>query len=479
MSALGIGSGLDANSLVTQLMAVEKQPLKLLDQQEAGYQAKLTTLGTVKSAIASFQSAALALSSASAVAYSASSSDSSVLTATSATGAVVGSYSIAVTNLAQPQKLIAAGQASTTAAIGTGAATTLTFTLGTISGGSLSSGTYTDATFTADGTKTPVTVAIGSTNNTLGGIRDAINAANAGVTASIVNDGSGTPYRLVLTSSSTGAAHSVRVEVAGDGSIASLLAYDANSNTGQKLSQTQLAQNAQLTVDGVNVTSATNAVTGAIQGVTLNLAAKTVSGPITVSVQRNTSALSSAVSSLVYAYNSAHSTISGATGKGDVLQGDWGVLSGENQMRSILGSALNPGGTYTNLMQLGVAFQKDGTLILDSSKLNAALAANPADAGALASAIGNALSSAADNILGTNGTIANAVDGLNRSITDIGNRRSNMQQRLTALQEQYQQQFSALDMLVSSMNQTSTYLTQQLASLSQLANYNISSSNKG
>lgn len=463
MSALGIGSGLDANSIVSQLMAVEQQPLTLLDKQEASYQAQITTLGTIKGAVSSLQTAAQALASLNAASYRATASDSSILTATSDGTAVAGSYPVAVDFLAQPQKLIASGQASSTAAIGSGATTTLTFTFGTISNGSLSNGIYSNANFTANAAKTPVSVTIGNTNNTLSGIRDAINAANIGVTATIVNDGSGSPYRLVLTSNDTGAANSMKITVSGDAAIGSLLAYDPTAT--QNLSQTLAAQNAQLSVDGVNVTSASNSVSGAIQGVTLNLLAQTTSGPVTVTVQRDTSSITSALNSLVQAYNGANHSIASATAKGATLQGDWGVLSLELRVRSILGDSQNPGGTYTTLSQLGISFQDDGSLALDSSKLSAALAANPSDVTALVTAVGNVLNTATTGMLGTSGPIASETDGINRSIADIDSRRTAMQQQLAMIQTQYQQQFSALDTLISSMNQTSTFLTQQLANL--------------
>lgn len=469
LSALGVGSGLDLNGLLSKLMSVEQQPLTLLDQQEAGLQAELSSLGTIKGSLSSLQSAAQTLASAGRAAYGATVSDSSVLTATTDSTAAAGSYSVKVSNLAQAQKLIAAGVASTTAGIGTGASTTLTFTLGTISSVlGPTGGKYSDASFTADPTKTPVSVTIGNTNNTLSGIRDAINAANAGVTATIVNDGSGTPYRLSLTSNTTGAASSLQLSVSGDGTIAGLLAYDPSSALTQNLSETQTAQDAKLTVDGVAITSATNTVAGAIQGATLNLAKAPTTSPVTVTVQRDNSNLVSALNTLVKAYNDANTAIASATAKGAPMQGDWGVVSLQNQVRSILGSMQSIGGSYTNLTQLGISFQKDGSLTLDSTKLNAALSANVGDVSSLAAAIGNAISSAANNMLGTSGPIASETDGINRTITDIGNRRSSLQAQINATQQRYQTQFAALDSLISSMNQTSTFLTQQLANLPSL-----------
>jgi flagellar hook-associated protein 2 len=467
LTAAGVGSGLDVKGLVSQLMAVEQQPLTLLATKEASFQSQLTSLGSVSGAMSTLQTAAQSLVSASAAAYGASASDSSVLTATAAGNAVPGSYAIAVTSLAQQQKLVTVlGQSSTTVAIGASVSTTLTFQLGTISGGTLVNGIYSPvATFVADPVKPFATVAIDSTNNTLAGIRDAINAANTGVTATIINDGSSSPYRLSLTSNDTGAASSLKLTVAGDGNISTLLSYDASTTT-QNLTQTQVAQDAKFSVDGVNITAAKNVVTDAIQGVTLNLAKASPTSPATstVTVQRDTSGLTAALNALVQSYNSVNQAISSVTAKGAVLQGDWAVLGLERQVRTILGGAQS-GGTYTTLSQLGITFQRGGSLALDSSKLTAALSTNVGDVASLTMAIGTAIKSAADNLLGTTGPLANETGGINRSIKDIGSRRTVLQARLDATQARYQAQFSALDTLLSSMNSTSTFLTQQLGNL--------------
>lgn len=469
LNAPGVGSGLDVKGLVSQLMAVEQQPLTLLDTQEASYQAKLSSLGSIAGAVSSLQSAAQALATASASTYAAQVSDSTVLTAKATAAAIAGNYSVVVdgSKLAQGQKLVAPARSSTSAPIGSGASTTLTIAFGTISGGPPVNGQYSNAGFTANPGKTPLSLTIDGSNNTLAGIRDAINAAHAGVSASIINDGSGTPYHLALTSNDTGAANSTQLSVSGDGALGLLLGYDPTATT-QNFNETQTAQNAQFTVDGVAITSATNNVSDAIPGVSLSLAGKPGINTVTVSVQRDSSVLKSALGALVSAYNSANTTIAGTTAKGAVMQGVGGVLNLQRQVRSIFSSTQHTGGAYTNLSQLGIGFQKDGSLILDSAKLGTALSANIGDVSSLATAIGNALSSAADSMLGTTGPLSSQIDSINRSIADIGSRRTRMQDHYDAIQQRYQTQFTALDTLISNMNSTSTYLTQQFASLQNL-----------
>lgn len=469
LSSAGIGSGLDVTGLVSKLMAVEQQPLTLLDTQEATYQAKLTSLGTVTGALASLQTAAQSLTSASVPKNSAVVSDSTVLSASASGSAQAGSYSVAVTTLAQAQTLLAAGQASSTSAIGSGASSTVSFSFGTIASAlGPTNGSYSDATFTANASQAPLSIVIDSSNNTLAGIAGAINAAGAGVTAAIINDGSGTPYRLAITSAS-GVANSMKIAVSGDSTIAGLLGYDPSAT--QHLQQTQVAQNAALSVNGVNITSASNTVSGAIPGVTLNLSKQTAANsPVSVSVQSDTSSLNSAIGALVSAYNSAQSTISGVTAQGALLQGDWSVSLLQRQIISILNTAHNSGGAYTTLTDLGVTFQKDGTLAFDSTKANAALTADSAGVAALTSAIGKAVNRAAASLLGPTGPVAVEETGINQNIKDIVAQRINMQSRLALIQQTYQTQFNTLDTLLSSMTSTSNFLTQQLANLPAIAN---------
>ena len=468
LTAPGVGSGLDVKSLVSQLMAVENQPLKQLATKEAAYQTKLTNLGSIKGGLSTLQSAAQALSTASTTQYSATPSDTSVLTTTGSSQAIPGTYSVNVSKLALAQKLIAGGMASTSTAISDGTATTLTFTPGTItSNAGPTNGIYSDAEFAANSSASPVSVIINSSNNTLAGIRDAINGAGAGVTASIINVGGAKPYRLAIAATDTGVANSRKiVATGGDGTIDSLLGYDPK--TTQNLTQTQAARDAELTVDGLSIASASNSVSDAIQGVTLNLAKENTA--VSVSIQRDTSSVLSALTALVKAYNDSNTTIAGVTAKGADLQGDSGVLSVQYQMRAAIGGIQHTSNQYTALSQLGVSFQKDGTLTLDSTTLNAALAANPAGALSLTFKVANSIYDATKALVGADGPITSKTNSINASITTIGTRRTEMQRRLDATQARYLAQFTALDVLISNMNQTSAYLTQQLANLPTTSN---------
>jgi flagellar hook-associated protein 2 len=392
IQSTGIGANLDVNGLIAKLMAVEAQPLTTLAKKESSYQAKLSAYGTLNGALSSFQSSLSSLSSASTFkSFSATSSDATIASASATSVAVAGVYNLNVTKLAQSQSIATAGQVSSTATIGSGTSS-VTFQFGTISGGTLTNGVYAGATFTQDATQATGTVTIDSSNNSLQGIRDAINAANIGASASIVGDGSAAPYHLVLTSTKTGATSSLNVSVTGDAALGNLLNYDAQGT--QNLTEATNAQSAALTINGIAVNSTTNSVSSAVGGVAINL---NKIGTATLTLAANTSAVQAGVTAFVSAYNGLNTTLASltaynATSKvGGQLLGDPTTLNVQNQVRNTLSTAVNGlGGGLTTLSSIGVSFQKDGSLAIDNTKLQAALATNYSDVGGLFSSIGKA-----------------------------------------------------------------------------------------
>lgn len=388
----GVGSNLDVNGIIRQLMAVEQQPLTMLVRKEASYQAQLSAYGSLKGSLSSFQSAMAGLKDAARfVKFTANSADKTLFTAsTSGNVAAAGSYGIEVSQLAQAQKLRSSGFTNTTDAVGTGSLT-------------IQFGTYDSAanTFTANANKPAQTVTIDSAHQSLAGIRDAINTAKVGVTATIVNDG--TDNKLVFTATDTGASSSIKVTVADadttntDNAGLSQLAYDptAATGSGKNLTQLQAAQDALFTVDGLSIKKSSNIVTGVIAGVTLNLLKTNVGTPTTLSVSRNTAAIKSAVDGFVKAYNDLNQTVrdltayDATTKKGAILQSDSAARGIIGQVRSTLSDSLSGvGGNYKLLSDIGVSFQKDGTLALDSSKLDKAMSDFPDDIAGLFAATG-------------------------------------------------------------------------------------------
>ena len=397
ISSPGIGSSLDVNNIVSQLIAVDRKPITLLDKKTASFQAKLSGFGTLKSILSQFQTAVGGLANISKFqGVKTSIGDATVATASGSSIAVPGSYALEISKLAQTQKLNAIGQASATAPIGSGATTTISFDFGTISAGTLNSSTgkYTGASFASAGSGIK-TVTIDASNNTLGGIRDAINKANLGVSATIVNDGSGTPYRLSLAVNASGKANSLKISVAGDTAVSSLLSHDPAADAGQALSETQTAQNAQFKIDGIDISKGSNSVTDVIPGVTLNLAKTNVGTPTSITVARDTASVISSVGAFVKAFNDVNQHLKDAsafdpiTKQAAILNGEASVRSIQNQVRVVLNAPVSGGASaYSLLFQIGVTLQKDGSLQIDDSKLQTAVNGNFADIAGLFSNVG-------------------------------------------------------------------------------------------
>lgn len=478
LSSSGVGSGsLDVGAIVTALMKIERAPLDKLDAREKAQNAKISAYGNIKSLIATLQSAAAALGSSSGNKFSTfktTSSDTTKLSASADSTAAAGVYTINVTSLAQSQKLVAVGQASKTTAISDGTATTVTFDFGTISlpagppAGTLSNGIYSNALFTSGGAGTH-SVVIDGTNNTLEGIRDAINAGNFGVTASIVNDGSGTPYRLALSSNNSGVSNSIKITTSGgDGTINSLLGYDPAAT--QNLKQTAVAQNAVFDVNGVSISKSSNSVTDAIDGVSLTLSSQTTSA-VTVNVARDPAAVVDAATAFVKAYNDLSTALKNGTKfkSGSALEGDLTLRLLQTQLRDVTAGSV-AGGTLSNLYQAGITFTSDGKMQLDGATLTTALATNYNDVAHLFNSAGGyatqfeALATAAVN---TGGSIPTRITAVQNEITRIGDERNSLESRMKTIEARYRKQFSNLNVLLGRMNETSNYLTQWTQSRNQ------------
>jgi flagellar hook-associated protein 2 len=599
LSSSGIGSGLPVDSLVSQLMAAESAPLRNYDTKTAAYQQKLQAYGQVSAAVGTFQGALTSLNSASTFsALNATASNADLLSASASTGAVAGTYKVNVSQLAQSQSLVSGGKASTSALLGSGAKTTLTFSFGSVSGGTFgasgtalglgvaasgiasgslsingttivtngttrsardvaaaindkaadtgvtaktgttttaadmfknfgavgvtggsytltvggvdlasagdgetvdaaaidnslastatknalaaanitvtgsaaegtlqflaadgsnitvsesvtgevtggigiaagtenkgssstatagvtlnsadgsqilvggnnpgaagftagSVGSYIGSGFTQDGAQNMGIVTLDAKDQSLQGIRDAINKANVGVTATIVSDGSTDPYHIVLTSNKTGSNTTMKISVDGvdgqppDANVAALMGYDPAGKQG--LTQTSGAQDTKLTVNGIAVTSKSTTVNDAIQGVSLTVSG---TGNSSLTVSKDTGSVKNSINAFVKAYNDLNSTISKMTAynadtkTGGPLQGDSSVRSIQTQLRRQLSTTVEGlGGDMTNLSEVGISFDKDGSLKVDSSKLSDAMTNSFEDIGGLFAAMGKA-----------------------------------------------------------------------------------------
>jgi flagellar hook-associated protein 2 len=557
MATVSSTSAIDVNSIVSSLMSVEQRPLTLITNQKTAYEAKLTAYGTLKSALSTFQTSVSALAAASKFnAQSATSATPSMFTATANGSATIGDYAITVNQLAKSQKIALDGVANTTDVIGTGK---LTIAFGTYAPEIVSPAT--PASFTANPNKTSFDVTIDASNNTLAGVRDAINAANGGVTATIVNDG--TANRLVITSKETGEVNSLKITVADDdgnptdNTGLSRLGYDplSTAGAGKNMSQLQAPLNALLNIDGIDVVKASNSVSDAIEGITLNLLGTSNSQPVNLAVASDQAKIKESVTAFVDAYNKLNDTLRtltkyDETGKSSgKLLGDATARNITAQIKSVVTKVVDTGGTITSLTDIGVSFQRDGKLALDSTKLTDAISNHFDDIAALFSTsartsdaqvsylgstsktqsgtypitvsqlgsdntnmlgmingvagtglnqelIGAAgdvseglrikvtggstgargtvtfvkgyaaqLDDILDGLLDDEGLLAARTDGITASVKRLEQQTDAFNLKMTVIEKRYRDQYTRLDTLLSSMQNTSSYLSQQISAL--------------
>jgi flagellar hook-associated protein 2 len=447
--AVSTNTVLDVPLLVSQLMSIERQPIDKLEKKITDYEAKISSFGTIKGLASTLQSSLATLTS-KLSAYSARSSNTSLFTASAGSNAVAGSYTLSVTTLAKAQTLVAAGQTSSTAVITAGAST---------------------VSFVVGGVATDVTIGAGAS---LEDIRSAINAADLGVSATIVNDGSGAPYRLALAATETGsgnAVSSITVQSGGDDTLNSLLAWNPTSNAPATATLTQAvaAADAAFLVNGIPVTSASNTITDAIQGVTLTLKAENASATLTV--ERDTDGIVEAASTFIDAYNGlvsqlkSRSAYAAAGATAPTLAGDGTARLMLNQLRSIMATAAT-GGTLSYLAEIGISVQVDSSLKLDSATFKSAMANDFADVTNLLSSASGFLTRLDDwatSALQTGGTIDVRVDSLNDSIDSFNDQIDRLEAQMTQLEQRYTITYTNLNTLLSSMDNLSSYLTSQFS----------------
>ncbi|HEY9546829.1 MAG TPA: flagellar filament capping protein FliD, partial [Solimonas sp.] len=396
----------------------------------------LSAVGTFKAVLSNLQSKLDALKSGGSVAtLSAASSDLAKFTATTTSAATRGNYSVEVVDLAKPEKLASAAYASTSAALGAG-----------------------DVTMTVGGKS--FTVTLGAADNSLSDLKNAINNAsdNSGVTATLITENGGT--HLLLTSNDTGAANAVSV-------TSSLLSF----------SETQAAQDAHVRIDGYDVYSATNTVSDAIDGVSLNLLATDPGVSKSLTVAFNNTAAATAIQAFVSAYNSAVTTM-GALTKYDastksagILNGDSMVRGAQSSLRNIIGGDVSGAGGFQYLSQLGITTAADGTLTVDNNKLTDALNADSASVQKLfgsSSGIAAQLNGAIDRIIGNDGLVEARDDALKTQLDGLDSQFDALNARMDKVEARYRAQFTALDTLISSMQNTSTFLTSQLKQIAAI-----------
>lgn len=476
ITTLGVGSGLDLNTIVTQLVALERQPINALQTKASTLNSQISLFGQMNSLFSSLQNATNKLTDTTLwQKATATSADTTTVAVSSGSGAAAGSYAVTVQALAGNQTVtMDTALASSTDLVGQGK---LTLQLGSWDAGMT---TLTDKPDSA-----AVSIDISATD-TLADLRDKINSADAGVTASLVTDASG--VRLAIRSKDSGAVNGFRLSVDDidgaliDGAGLSRFAFDpAVTTSGLVLKQS--ASNARALVNGIAVESASNEISGAIDGLTLSLR-KINATPVNVTVSRDRDAVSAGIKAFVDAYNAvagflnAQTKYDAGSKVGGPLQGDAVANGLTTQLRGILNTASGASSVYGRLSDLGLQSQRDGTLTINQTKLDAAIDGNLAELKKAFTAtdttteapnegFARRFAKLASRVLASDGTINTRTQSLQKQVSKNTAEQDRISDRVDLFQKRLIAQYTTLDSNVAKLNALQSYVTQQIAQMNR------------
>ena len=438
LSSPGIGSGLDVKSIVSQLVALERRPIELLQEKKTKLTTQLSSFGLLQSYVGNLQSAAGQIGAADFwTRNTARSSDANAVSVSSQGTAAAATYNIDVLSLASAQSLSTASGAITDA-------------------NNMGAGTI---TITRGGTAVPIVVTNGTS---LTAVRDQINAAAAGVSAAIIQDGSGP--RLVLTGANTGTANAVSVTVAGATGQLAAVSYPGG------MTQDRPAANAVIRVNGLQITSASNVLTGVIDGLNLTVNRVTTS-PVQITLGTDAAALRKGITDFVSAYNETNKYLSTqtkydeATKVAGALQGDRTAVSLHSRLRGLLQQTSPASSVYARLSDLGLQMQRDGSITVNDAALDTALA-NPGEVARafsrLETGFGTRFKALTDGIVGTEGLLTSRAAGLRDSIARNDKDQQRQEDRVKRVQDRITRQYSALDKSLNQLTGLGNFVQQQI-----------------
>lgn len=482
ISSTGIGSGLDVNSIVSQLVALEKTPLKTLGLKATNVQAQISAFGEIQSQFAALTDVASRISVASTWgARTASSSNTSAATITATGSANATSFRLDVDQLSQQQSVSSeAGLPGTKPGAGK-----LTLQLGNWAA---SDGSFTKVPVAAAGVDVIVLA-----DDTIADIASKINGANAGVVATVFNDG--TNERLLLSSKTTGKDAGFRVQAFDSGDVAitsntglGKLAFDPKTGAFGMASTTipvQYGQDAKARINGLAVTSATNTLTDNIPGVTIKLLTTTttsyglpgeVKSPLTMGISEDVTPAVKNVNDFVTAYNTLNKSLNdlvrydAATKTAGLFQGDSSVVGLQNILRNMLGSA-SLGASSQRLSDVGIERKLDGSLSMNTAKLSVAANNGTAlqqlftanNSNPLTNGFALKIRDLGRGVAASGGSVSSKVAALQKNLDANAKEQTKVNDRATLFETRLRKQYSALDAQMASLNALNAYVTQQVA----------------
>lgn len=469
LSSAGIGSGLDVETIVSKLVALEKQPLNKLQTVASSIQSKISIFSQVKSLMSTLSDVASKLSQNSSwSAMVATSSNVGAVQVSVSGAASATSFSVGVAQLARAQSVASAALGATNAPVGGGS---LSIQLGTWSGTGTASPQF------AEGTAGAVSVQIDAAD-TLAVVASKINDAKAGVTATVLRDANG--ERLLLRSDSTGEASGFRIQVAEDGASPGLsrLSFDPQLSAGLGMAATtpQYGQNAKASINGIAVESATNTFTDTIPGLSFT-ASQVTTAPVDVSVSADTATMKKSVQDFVTAYNALNDLLSAstkyddATKRAGALQGDSTTVGLQNALRSVMSATAMGAGAFQRLADIGIDMKRGGKLEVSESKLDAALKnpqalkamfATNAGAGADSNGLAVKVKSFASQMLSFEGLLENKASALGASVKRNTSDQERVNDRAAVVEKRLRAQYTALDAKMGSLTALNSYIAQQV-----------------
>lgn len=461
ISSLGAGTTLNLDTLYTSLETAEQTKLTPITTQQSSYKAKLTAWNVVQTALNKLQTASDALKNTSAIASAKVSSTNTAFSAVLSNNASAGNYSVEVTALAASQSLLSPKVASKDTDLGDASLASRTVTI------------------TQPGQKDSLTVTLAADKTSLTDIRDAINAKQGSVTASIIKADDNS-YYLALTSRDSGTTNAMTVTT-NDSELAKYIGYDATGTNPSNMTEQVAAADAKVKINNIEITRSSNSITDAPEGVTLNLTKTNVGTPETLTIVKDNAPMTAAITAFVDAYNSLQTTIGsqtkytavdkGATNGQDASNGDLlgdGTLRNiQTRLRSMLSTTQPDGNSLTALSQMGITQDVKGKLTVDNTKLAKALNEKSADVVSFLTGDGKKTGFATQtsdllkDILGNEGSLKSATDGINKSLKLLDEQKLRVTAQITATMARYKSQFTALSKMVSSLTSTGNYLTQQ------------------
>jgi flagellar hook-associated protein 2 len=469
LSSAGIGSGLDVETIVSKLVALEKQPLNKLQTVASSIQSKISIFSQVKSLMSTLSDVASKLSQNSSwSAMVATSSNVGAVQVSVSGAASATSFSVGVAQLARAQSVASAALGATNAPVGGGS---LSIQLGTWSGTGTASPQF------AEGTAGAVSVQIDAAD-TLAVVASKINDAKAGVTATVLRDANG--ERLLLRSDSTGEASGFRIQAAEDGASPGLsrLSFDPqlSAGLGMAANTPQYGQNAKASINGIAVESATNTFTDTIPGLSFT-ASQVTTAPVDVSVSADAAAMKKSVQDFVTAYNAINDLLSAstkyddATKKAGALQGDSTTVGLQNALRSMMGATATGAGTFQRLADIGIDMKRGGKLEVSESKLDAALKnpqalkamfATNAGVGADSNGLAVKVKAFASQMLSFEGLLENKASALGASVKRNTSDQERVNDRAAVVEKRLRAQYTALDAKMGSLTALNSYIAQQV-----------------